>query len=161
LILTPLWGLAETDLVAGRTGDAIGRCEEALVNARMADERALMIPFVVTGTRAFLAARRPDDAERWNAAMRRLLTGCEVVPGPALDHADGLLKRTAGSLMAARERLEAAVQGWDDRKRYWEASWARLDLAHCLIRSNRFAEAAALVAQVRTRAERLESPALM
>ena len=38
-------------------------------------ERALLIPFVVTGTRAFLAARRPEEAERWRTRVADHLAG--------------------------------------------------------------------------------------
>ncbi len=161
LILTPLWGLAEVDLAAGSPADAVARCGQALDIVGRADERALLIPFVVTGTRALLAARRPDDAERWLATMRDELVGWEAVAEPALAHADGLVKLAAGSLSAGREAFEIAIRGWDERRRFWEASWARLDLAHALIRSNRYGEASTLVVQVRTRAEIVESPALM
>ena len=41
--------------------------------ATAAGERALFIPFVVTGARSFVAARRPDEAERWLAAAREFL----------------------------------------------------------------------------------------
>ena len=63
-ILTPLWALAEVDLVSGDPNAAIARCEDGLELALRTGERALSIPFVVTGTRAYLAARRPEGAER-------------------------------------------------------------------------------------------------
>jgi tetratricopeptide (TPR) repeat protein len=63
-ILTPLWGLAETELLAGQPEAAIARCEEGWAVAVAKGERALAIPFVVTGARALIASRRPDDAER-------------------------------------------------------------------------------------------------
>ena len=50
-----------------------------------------------------------------------------------------------------------AVRGWDAKGRVWEATWARLDLAQCLIRSNRFAEALPLAVEARTVASRLDS----
>ncbi len=51
-ILTPLWGLAEADLLSGDIEGAIARCEEGWSIAASSGERALFIPFVVTGTRA-------------------------------------------------------------------------------------------------------------
>jgi DNA-binding CsgD family transcriptional regulator len=128
--------------------------------AARTDERALLIPFVVTGTRALLAARRPEEAERWVATMRREFAGWETIAGPALAHADGLIKLSTGSLTAAREALQSAVSGWDERHRVWEASSARLDIAQCLLRSNRFADASALIAVVQDRASDLGSPML-
>ena len=79
---------------------------------------------------------------------------------PALDHGAGLVALAAGSTGAARRALEAAVAGWDARGRVWEASWARLDLAAALTRTNRHATAVALAGQVRETAERLGSTPL-
>jgi DNA-binding CsgD family transcriptional regulator len=67
----------------------------------------------------------------------------------------------AGSLAAAREGLERAVRGWDERGRVWDASWARLDVAHCLVRMNRHADAVAIVADVRATATGLGSGPLL
>jgi DNA-binding CsgD family transcriptional regulator len=161
LILTPLWGLAEVDLLVGDADGAAARCEEALALATQTGERALLIPFVVTGTRACLAARHPDDARRWVARVRDHLTGWDTAAGQALSHADGLCRQAAGSLSAAREALERAVRGWDERGRIWEATWARLDLAGCLLRMNRHADAAATIAEVRATAGDLRSEPLL
>jgi DNA-binding CsgD family transcriptional regulator/tetratricopeptide (TPR) repeat protein len=161
LILTPLWGLAEADLIAGDPAASIARCEEALALAGASGERALFIPFVVTGTRAYVAARQPDAAERWLAGAREHLTGWESVAGPALSHAEGLVRLAAGSLSAAREALERAVRGWEERARSWEALTARLDLAQCLARMNRHADAASVVSEARARAKQLESAPLL
>jgi DNA-binding CsgD family transcriptional regulator/tetratricopeptide (TPR) repeat protein len=160
-ILTPLWGLAETDLVAGDPAAAVMRAEEGWAIASSAGERALFIPFVVTGTRALIAARRPDDAERWVGSARDFLIGWESVAGPALNHADGLVRLAGGSLSSAREALERAVRGWEERARTWEALTARLDLAQCLIRMNRHADAATVVSEVRSRARQLNSEPLL
>ena len=160
-VMTPLWALAEADLLSGDAGGAIARCEEGLELALATGERALLIPFVVTGTRAFLAAARPDEAERWRARVAEHLAGWDDVAGPALTHADGLLRLAAGSVLAARHALEAATRSWEDRGRIWEASWARLDLVNCLMRSNRFAEAAALLTGVRKTADALGSEPLL
>ena len=46
-----------------------------------------------------------------------------------------------GATGVARLALESAVVGWDRHGRAWESAWARVDLAQCLVRSNRFAEA--------------------
>ena len=160
-IMTPLWALAEVDLQVGHAGDAIARCEEGLDLALTTGERALLIPFVVTGTRAFLAARRPEEAEHWRTRVADHLAGWGDVAGPALAHADGLLRLAAGSILLARDALQGAAQGWDARGRVWEASWARLDVALCLLRSNRYSEAASMIASVRSTAEALGSAPLM
>jgi DNA-binding CsgD family transcriptional regulator/tetratricopeptide (TPR) repeat protein len=161
LILTPLWGLAEADLLEGDTASAIQRCEEARSIAGAVGERALFIPFVVTGTRALIAARRPADAERWVVGVLEYLAIWESVAGPALSHADGLVRLAAGSLSAARESLERAARGWEERGRVWEGLGARLDLAQCLIRMNRHADSAGVIAEVRTLAETLGSEPLL
>jgi DNA-binding CsgD family transcriptional regulator len=149
LLLTPLWGLAETDLQEGKVAEAVTRCEEAWAAASGSGERALFVPFVVTGTRAFIAAKRPDEAARWVARAREFLAGWDSVAGAALSHADGLVGLAAGTLVASREALERAVRGWEERGRSWEAQSARLDLAGCLVRVNRQAGAAELVGEVR------------
>ena len=107
LILTPLWALAETDLLEGRAEAAIERCEDAWTVASTSGERALFIPFVLTGARSFIAARRPDEADRWLAQTRDHFTGWDSVAGAALSHADGLVRLAGGSLSAAREALGA------------------------------------------------------
>ncbi|MFL5768532.1 MAG: ATP-binding protein [Chloroflexota bacterium] len=160
-ILTPLWGLAETDLSDGNVHGAIARCEEGYAIAVDARERALFIPFVVTGTRAMLAARRPEDAEAWVSRARAHLAGWDPVAGAALSHASGLLRIAAGSLSSGREALERAVRGWDDRRRIWEATWARIDLARCLIRMNRHGDAARVLAEVRATALAVQSDPLL
>jgi len=82
------------------------------------------------------------------------------VAGAALDHARGLVALGDGSTGIARVALEAAVDGWDRHGRAWEATWARLDLAHSMVRTNRFAEAVVVATAARATADRLESPAL-
>ena len=161
LILTPLWGLAETDLLEGSADAAVTRCEEAWTIAGSSGERALFIPFVVTGARAFIAARRPDDAVRWVAQAREFFAGWDSVAGAALSHAEGLVRLAGGSLTAAREAIERAVRGWEERGRAWESLWARLDLAQCLIRMNRHADAVAVLSEVRARAEVMQSLPLL
>ena len=73
---------------------------------------------------------------------------------------DGLIRLAAGSTASARTSLEAAVTGWDAIGRIWESSWARLDLAACLIRGNRHIEAIPVLDGRRATAERLDSPPL-
>jgi DNA-binding CsgD family transcriptional regulator len=160
-ILTPLWGLAEADLLAGDPVAAAARCDEGWSVASAAGERALFIPFVVTGARALIAGRRPDEAERWLARARDYLAGWEPVAGPALQHAEGLVRMAGGSLAAARDALEGAINGWRERGRAWEELTAALDLAQCLIRANRHADAVGLVAGVRERASSMASEPLL
>jgi DNA-binding CsgD family transcriptional regulator len=157
LILPPLWGLAEAGLLAGDPDEAAARCHDAFARARAVGERALLAPFVVTGVRAEQAAGRPADAEAWLAACAEHLAAMPAVARPALDQARGLVALAAGATGVARHALEAAIGGWDERGRAWEATWARLDLASCLARLNRFADAVALAVEGRVVASRLDS----
>ena len=106
--------------------------------------------------------RHPRSTSSWrarsSAESQRPAPG---VAGPAIDHADGLLRLAAGSLSAARDALESTARGWDERGRIWETTWARLALVSSLIRSNRFAESAAVLAGVRETATTLEGPLLL
>jgi len=160
LILPPLWGLAEAALLADRPDQAAARCHDALERARAVGERALLVPFVVTGVRAEQAAGRPADAGAWLAACAEHLAKMPAVALPALAHGRGLVALAAGATGVARQALEAAIEGWEERGRVWEATWARFDLASCLTRLNRFGDAAVLAADGREAANRLESPPL-
>jgi DNA-binding CsgD family transcriptional regulator len=161
LLLTPLWGLAEVELLDGNPATAIGHCEEAAAIARTSSEWALFVPFVVTGARAMIAALRPDDAERWLRDAREHLGGWGSAAGPALSHAEGLVRLAAGSPSVAREALERAARAWSDAGRIWPATWARLDLALALIRLNRPSDAGAVLADVRATATALGSTPLL
>jgi DNA-binding CsgD family transcriptional regulator len=160
LILPALWGHAEAALIGGDPARAMAHCEEALELLRGTSERPHLVPFVVTGVRAALADRRPEAAERWLRGVGPLLADWSELAGPALSNAEGVLKLAAGSLVAARTSLEAAVAGWDAVGRIWEASWARADLATCLLRSNRHVEAQRTMAEVEAAARRLDSAPL-
>jgi DNA-binding NarL/FixJ family response regulator len=52
------------------------------------------------------------------------------------------------------------MTGWDARGRIWEATWARIDLAACFLRSNRYVEASRLIAETAETATRLGSQPL-
>jgi DNA-binding CsgD family transcriptional regulator len=157
MILPPLWALAEIDLQAGEPTSAADRCAEALDRSTAVGERLTVIPFVVTGVRAHLAADRPAGAATWLEACVRHLAGFPAGAPIALDHGRGIVALAEGNTGVARTMLEAAVRGWDGLGRIWEATWARLDLAVALTRAGRFAEAVPLVVEARTAASRLES----
>jgi DNA-binding CsgD family transcriptional regulator/tetratricopeptide (TPR) repeat protein len=152
-----MWGLAETELATGDRSAAERWCEDAYETARRTGERSLLVPFLVTGARALLAAGRPDDAARWVDRVSEFVSSHPAVAAPAIDHGRGLVRLASGATGVAREAFEAAVRGWDERHRTWEATWARLDLVACDLRSNRFAEAASILADARETASRLES----
>ena len=157
LILPPLWGLAEAALLADQPDRAAVHCRRALELARATGERAYLVPFVVTGIRAEQASGRPSAAAAWLDACAEHLASVPAVAQPALDHGRGLVAMAAGSTGIARVALEAAVQGWIGPRTIWEATWARLDLAECLGRLNRFANSMALAVEARETASRLDS----
>ncbi|HYU49589.1 MAG TPA: AAA family ATPase [Candidatus Limnocylindria bacterium] len=161
LRLPAMWGLAEADLVDRSATAAIERCEAAFMIAAEVGERALLVPFVVTGVRAALAAGRPADAHRWLDRVAAYLGDISPISPPAVVHGRGLVSLAAGATGLARAALEAAVRGWDELGRTWEATWARLDLASVDLRSSRFAEAASLLADARATAGRLASRPLL
>jgi DNA-binding CsgD family transcriptional regulator len=161
LRLPAMWGLAEADLVDRSATAAIERCEAGFMIAAEVGERALLVPFVVTGVRAALAAARPADAERWLDRVAAYLGDHTAISAPAVAHARGLVSLSAGATGIARAALEGAVRGWDELGRIWEATWARLDLASVDLRSSRFAEAASLLADARATAGGLASAPLL
>ena len=110
-ILPAIWALAELELADGDATASLARCEEALELATAKQEGAAFVPFIVTGTRAALAARRPELAERWLARATARVAAFERVAAPAIAHATGLLQ-LAGSAARARESLTEAVAGW-------------------------------------------------
>jgi DNA-binding CsgD family transcriptional regulator len=148
-MLPSMWALAELDLLTGDPARSLARCEEALALATAKQEAALFVPFLVTGTRAALAARRPELADGWLARATTRVARFERVARPAIVHATGLMQLSAGSAGLARDSLAEAVAGWTELGRSWEAAWARLDLATAHLRGSRFAEATMLIARVR------------
>jgi DNA-binding CsgD family transcriptional regulator len=159
--MPPAWGLAENDLLDGDAAAAIDRCEQAYDALVDEGERSLLAMFIVTGVRAYQAAGRPSDADRWLARCAGHLAATPAFGRAALAHGAGLVALAGGSTGAARSSLETAVAEWDRHGRLWEGLWARLDLAACLVRNNRFAAAVALASQVMETAGRLKSPALL
>jgi DNA-binding CsgD family transcriptional regulator len=157
LILPPMWGLAEAALLRGDAEHAFQLSQDALARARSVHERLLLAPFVVTGVRAAQAAGRPAAAAAFYANIAAELHDLPQVADAALAHGRGLVLLADGSTGVAKSSLEAAIRGWDAKGRIWEATWARLDLAYCLIRSNKFAEALALAVEARGTGSRLNS----
>jgi DNA-binding CsgD family transcriptional regulator len=86
-----------------------------------------------------------------------------AIPGtlPAVDHGRGLVLLAQGSTGKARAALEAAREGWRSRNRAWEGTWAAIDLARCLVRSNQRVEASRIAATARDDALRIGSPPLV
>ncbi len=148
-----LWGLAETALLADDAAAAVGYCERGAVESRRVEDSAYAFPFAVTGVRAHLAAGDAAAARAWLDRIsvlveRRRIPGTEF----ALQHAAGVLALRERRPSDARDLLESASAGWDALGRWWEGTQAILDRAECARRTRSPGEAAALVAEARTRA---------
>jgi DNA-binding CsgD family transcriptional regulator len=157
-----LWGLAESALHSGRLGDAVDWCERGYAASEPAWDAAYLFPYVVTGTRAYLALDDPTGALGWLDRCTKFLH-YRSIPGtlPALDHARGLLHLADGHTGRAREALARASVGWDERRRFWEGTQALLDRAVAALRSRRSAEAAMLADEARERAGRVGAATLL
>ncbi|MEI7743028.1 MAG: AAA family ATPase [Chloroflexota bacterium] len=159
--LAVAWGRAEVALLAGEAGAAIDISAAALELSERSGERGQFAAIVLSGTRARLAAGRPADAARWVDRCAALLEPVPWLAFPVIDHARGLVALSDGSVGIARSSLERAIGGWEAKGRTWEELWARLDLAGCLVRTARIADASALIADVREAAVRLGSRPLI
>ena len=157
-----LWGLAELALLQDDAELALDRAERGLrLSADVADA-AYLYPYVVTGTRAHLAARDIGSAADWIERCARWLRLRSIAGTlPAIDHAEGLLRLAEGRTGRARELLEAAHGGWDASGRFWEGTAVLIDLAQCAARSRRPGEAVAHAAAARERASRAGARALL
>jgi DNA-binding CsgD family transcriptional regulator/tetratricopeptide (TPR) repeat protein len=139
----PLWGLAEVAIAAGDPSRAVTLAEDGLKASLAVTDAAYLFPFVVTGTRAYLALGDSQAARRWLERVEVPLS-TRRIPGTlvALDHARGLLALADGATGQARTALTAAIDGWRARSRAWEGTWAVIDLARTQLRANQRAEAA-------------------
>jgi DNA-binding CsgD family transcriptional regulator len=157
-ISLPLWGLAETALLGGALDEAVTLTERGRRVSEEVSDVALLTPFLVTGARARIASGDTHGADRWTEGLATRIEASGMARlHPAADHARGLVALAAGATGRAAALLRAAIIGWDGARRTWEASWARLDLAACLLRTRRIHEATELLADVRTTAESLGS----
>lgn len=156
-----LWGLAEVALAAGDPGHAVELSEEARVASEAVADAAYLAPFLTTGTRACLGAGDPHAARRWFETASKAV-GARGIPGtaPAIDHARGLVELAEGSTGKARVSLLAAVDGWAQRGRAWEGTWALVDIARLHARTNQRAEAMRAAGAARDRGLELGAPAI-
>ena len=148
-ILPPLWGLAEVALQAGDPERGDRRCAGTRSSGPgPSDERLLLAPFVVTGVRA--RTRRPDARRRGGVAGRlpdAPRRRCRRSPVPRSSTGAGSSRWPRGRPGSPGRPSRPRSRGWDATAAIWEATWARLDLANCLVRSNRFADAVALAVE--------------
>jgi DNA-binding CsgD family transcriptional regulator len=148
-----LWGLAELALREDRIADAVELSERGYRLSADAGDAANLFPFVLTGTRAYLADRDVPAARDWIERCAVLLRR-RSIPGtlPALEHATGLLHMADGRVSHARESLTAASEAWDALGRFWEGTLVLIDLARCSARGRRLGEATRYVSEARRRA---------
>ena len=148
----PLWGLAEAAYLRGDHGTAIALCERGYQASAEVTDAAYLFPYLLTGLRAHLAQGGPGAAEGWADRVGAVLRA-RSVPGtlPAIGHAHGLILLARGD-EAAQAVLRQASEQWRARRRFWEGTWARLDLAAAAAKARRRGEAARLVDEARTAA---------
>ena len=146
----PMWGLAESALLRGNYDQAISWCEKGFSASAQVADATYLFPFLVTGVRAHLAVgdhaaaailARPGQP----ALAHRGIAGTL----PAVDHARGLVQLALGELGPALTSLRPAQRAWQERRRFWEGSWAALDKARLAVAQRRPADALELVARVR------------
>jgi hypothetical protein len=126
-------------------------CERGYQASADVTDAAYLFPHQPTGVRAHLAHGDIDAAENWPNRVGAVLTA-RAMPGtlPAIDHGRGLILLARGDVSAAHQALESASDSWRARRRFWEGTWARLDLAEAAARARRRAEAAVLLEEART-----------
>ena len=139
-----LWGWRRPRCAAGERAGAIAWCERRARRASATvEDAAYLFPFVVTGTRAYLAAgdpaRRPAVGRRGPARRRAAGDPRHA----ARDRARrGLVAMAHGRAVRRGGTSSRPSHGWTERQCIWEAAWAGLDLAGPSTRANQRAEAA-------------------
>jgi DNA-binding CsgD family transcriptional regulator len=114
-------------------------------------DAASLFPYLLTGVRGHLARGAVEAAEEWSARVGAVLEA-RAIPGtlPAIGHGQGLILLARGDISAAHQALELARDSWRARRRFWEGTWALLDLAAAAARARRRGEAAMLLEEART-----------
>ena len=146
----PLWGLAEAARCQGDHDTAITLCERGYQASARVTDAAYLYPYVLTGVRAHLARGGIDAAQAWLDRAGAVLTA-RAIPStlPAIDHGRGLVLLARGEVSAAHQALESASESWQARRRFWEGTWARLDLAEVAASARRRGEAGVLLDEAR------------
>jgi DNA-binding CsgD family transcriptional regulator/tetratricopeptide (TPR) repeat protein len=157
----PLWGLAEAARCRDDHRTALLLCERGYAASAKVTDAVCLYPYLVTGVRSYLATGDADSAQAWLNRVAAVLTK-RAIPGTmaAIDHGTGLVLLARGDLAGARQALESASRLWQTRRRFWEGTWARLDLAELAVRSRRLAEASRIIDGVRAAAAAVGARAL-
>jgi DNA-binding CsgD family transcriptional regulator len=147
----PLWGLAETARCRGDYATTLTLCERGYQASADVTGTAYLFPYLLTGVRAYLTHGDIDAAENWSDRVGAVLTA-RAIPGTlaAISHGQGLVLLARGDVTAAHQALEAASEAWRARRRFWEGTWAQLDLAEAAAKARRRGEAARLLDEART-----------
>jgi DNA-binding CsgD family transcriptional regulator len=147
----PLWGLAEAARCRGDYDTALILCERGYQASAEVMDAACLFPYLLTGVRAHLARGDVEAAEEWSVRVGAVLTA-RAIPGtlPAIGHGRGLILLARGDISAAHQALESARESWRARRRFWEGTWALLDLAVAAAKTRRRGEAALLLDETRT-----------
>jgi tetratricopeptide (TPR) repeat protein len=142
----PLWGLAEVARCQHDHHRAIELCRRGYRASAEVMDAGYLFPYLLTGVRAHLALNDLEAAQSWSTQVSAVLQA-RAIPGtlPALEHARGLLLLARGDLAAADQALRSARDQWFSRRRFWEGTWAGLDLATVAVRARRRASAADLL----------------
>ena len=146
----PLWGLAEAARCQGDYDTALMQCERGYQASAEVMDAAYLFPYLLTGVRAYLARGDVDAAQEWSDRVGAVLTA-RAIPGtlPAIGHGRGLILLARGEVSAAHQALESARESWRARRRFWEGTWALLDLAVAAAKARRRGEAAVLLDEIR------------
>jgi DNA-binding CsgD family transcriptional regulator len=147
----PLWGLAEAARCRDDYDTALTLCERGYQASAEVMDAACLFPYLLTGVRAHLARGAVEAAEEWSVRVGAVLEA-RAIPGtlPAISHGRGLILLARGDISAARHALELARDSWRARRRFWEGTWALLDLAAAAARARRRGEAATFLDETRT-----------
>jgi DNA-binding CsgD family transcriptional regulator len=137
--------------VPGDYDAALILCERGYQASAEVMDAACLFPYLLTGVRAHLARGDVEAAEEWSARVGAVLTA-RAIPGtlPAIGHGRGLILLARGDTSAAHQALESARESWRARRRFWEGTWALLDLAAAAAKARRRGEAALLLDETRT-----------
>jgi predicted ATPase/DNA-binding CsgD family transcriptional regulator len=141
--------VAVTHLLGERLDTRVARLQAALDSLdEVADadrERARLTSALAA---AYMLARHLDTAieHGYRAQRAEQATRC-----PRSAHAHGLILLARGD-ESAQAALQQASEQWRARRRFWEGTWARLDLAAAAAKARRRGEAARLVDEARTAA---------
>jgi DNA-binding CsgD family transcriptional regulator/tetratricopeptide (TPR) repeat protein len=146
----PLWGLAEIARCRGEFDTSLMLCERGYQASAGFADAAYLFPYLLTGVRSHLGRGDVEAGQEWSNRVGAILSA-RSIPGtlPAIEHARGLVLLAHGDVSGAQQALRSAATSWRARRRFWEGTWAGLDLAAVAAKARRRGEAARLIDDVR------------